>query len=313
VLVKEPATRRSRFLARAARHPDAAMACSRYEYVKAYEAHDTLLRNTWAIVRLDGRGFTRFTAAHGYAKPNDPRGLAVMNDAARAVLRAFPDIVVAYGQSDEYSFVLGRRAELFGRRREKILSTVVSMFSAEFVRAWGVHFVGGDVGRVELRTTPTFDGRIVVYPGVREVRDYLSWRQADCHVNNLFNSCFWLLVQDGVDKREAEKMLQGTLSADKNELLFSRFGVNYNNEPAMFRKGTCLFRLPTKRLSAAVHESDRDGEDENGDQNETARHGDKDGSRFESLLEVEGNIVTCHEDIIREAFWKLHPHLLEPP
>jgi len=29
---------------------------------------------------------------------------------------------------------------------------------------------------------PTFDGRAVVYPSVRELRDYLSWRQVDCMV-----------------------------------------------------------------------------------------------------------------------------------
>jgi len=36
------------------------MAKSRYEYVKLFEKDDSLLPNTWIIVRLDGRGF------HGY-------------------------------------------------------------------------------------------------------------------------------------------------------------------------------------------------------------------------------------------------------
>lgn len=35
---------------------------------------------------------------------------------------------------------------------------------------------------------------------------------------------------------------KGTLSADKNEILFSRFGINYNNEPDMYKKGSVLFR-----------------------------------------------------------------------
>lgn len=34
--------------------------------------------------------------------------------------------------------------------------------------------------------------------------------------------------------------LQGTLTADKNEILFSEFNINYNNEPLMYRKGTVL-------------------------------------------------------------------------
>ena len=36
--------------------------------------------------------------------------------------------------------------------------------------------------------------------------------------------------------------MQGTLSKDKNELLFQQFQMNYNNEPAMFRKGSCIYR-----------------------------------------------------------------------
>jgi tRNA(His) guanylyltransferase len=30
-----------------------------------------------------------------------------------------------------------------------------------------------------LRFIPSFDARIVLYPGTREVRDYFSWRQTD--------------------------------------------------------------------------------------------------------------------------------------
>jgi len=30
-----------------------------------------------------------------------------------------------------------------------------------------------------LSYPPSFDARIVLYPGIREVRDYFSWRQVD--------------------------------------------------------------------------------------------------------------------------------------
>jgi hypothetical protein len=42
--------------------------------------------------------------------------------------------------------------------------------------------------------------------------------------------------------REAEQRLKGTVSADKNEILFREFGINYNNEPECFKKGTVLYR-----------------------------------------------------------------------
>ncbi|KAL6171242.1 tRNA-His guanylyltransferase [Exserohilum turcicum] len=71
----------------------------------------------------------------------------------------------------------------------------------------------------------------------------MSWRQVDCHINNLYNTTFWTLVQQGgMGTREAEERLKGTVSADKNEILFKEFGINYNNEPECFRKGTVLYR-----------------------------------------------------------------------
>jgi tRNA(His) guanylyltransferase len=32
------------------------------------------------------------------------------------------------------------------------------------------------------------------------------------------------------------------VSSDKNEILFTDFGINYNNEPDLFKKGTVIFR-----------------------------------------------------------------------
>jgi tRNA(His) guanylyltransferase len=63
------------------------------------------------------------------------------------------------------------------------------------------------------------------------------------HINNLYNTTFWTLVQQGgMAPRDAEQRLSGTVSADKNEILFKEFGVNYNNEPECFKKGTVLYR-----------------------------------------------------------------------
>jgi len=75
-----------------------------------------MLLNTFIVVRIDGKGFTKFTTLHGFAKPNDEAGLELMNKAAKFVMKSFSEIFVAYGQSDEYSFVFRREAQLYGRR-----------------------------------------------------------------------------------------------------------------------------------------------------------------------------------------------------
>ncbi|CEO96802.1 tRNA(His) guanylyltransferase [Plasmodiophora brassicae] len=228
------------------------MAKSRFEYVREFEQQDCLLKNAWIVVRIDGRGFHKFTSAHGFLRPNDARGLSLMNACAKAVMEDFEDIVIAYGHSDEFSFVINRHATVYKRRASKILSTIVSLFTARYVMDWPTYFPD-----VALRSTPMFDGRVVLYPTNENVIDYMKWRQADCHVNNLYNTTFWCLVlRGGRSNAEAERDLIGTSSADKNEIMFSRFSLNYNNEPAMFRKGSILVRYeprqPDRRLKHPI-------------------------------------------------------------
>lgn len=54
------------------------MANSRFQYVKKFELSDALLPDTYLVARLDGHRFTKFTAEHGFTKPNDERGLLLM-------------------------------------------------------------------------------------------------------------------------------------------------------------------------------------------------------------------------------------------
>ncbi|CAN0330702.1 unnamed protein product [Ectocarpus sp. 6 AP-2014] len=222
-----------------------AMANSRFQYVKKFELSDALLPDTYLVARLDGHRFTKFTAEHGFTKPNDERGLLLMAECARQVMSEWSDLVMAFGQSDEFSFLLPASSPLYGRRSAKLSTSFVSLFSSSFVFFWPKHFPD-----TPLLYPPNFDARIVSYPSAQHVRDYFSWRQADCHINNLYNTCFWALVADGVSKQDAQVALKGTTSGDKNELLFSRFNTNYNEIPQRFRKGTTLFRARPTAVAA---------------------------------------------------------------
>lgn len=196
-----------------------------------------------------------------------------MNQAASSVMSEFNEIMLSYGQSDEYSFVFHKSSQVYNRRSSKIMSNVNSLFTSSYVFNWKKHF-----GDVELKYPPCFDARVVLYPSDENLRDYLSWRQADVHVNNLYNSCFWnLVLKKGLSNADAEKTLRGTLSADKNEILFQEFGINYNHLPAIFRKGTILIR---KQVSL------------------------KEGNVKRKI------VVPIYDDLIRDKFWKEHDELL---
>ena len=146
------------------------MSNSRFEYVKQYEIDDRILPNVYIVIRIDGRSFHSFSTLHNYNKPNDLNGLQLMNTSALHVMKEhINDIICCYGHSDEYSFVFRKDIHLFNRRREKLVSTIVSTFTSAFIFAWNKYFPN-----TALRYPPTFDGRAILYATDQEVKDYLA-------------------------------------------------------------------------------------------------------------------------------------------
>jgi len=157
--------------------------------------------------------------------------------------QSWPSSDLSCSSSNSFSFVFPPSTTLFDRRSSKLTSTIVSTFTAHYIHLWPTFFHPDKETPTLTSPLPTFDGRAILYPTTSHLRDYLSWRQADCHINNLYNTTFWALVQQGgMSAQAAEKALSGTYSNDKHELLFKRFGVNYNNEEEIWKKGSVIFR-----------------------------------------------------------------------
>lgn len=236
------------------------------------------------------------------------------------------------------SFILGPECRLYERRSEKILSTIVSFFTSAYCLHWPSHFPN-----VALTAPyPSFDGRAVCYPTLKTLRDYLSWRQVDCHVNNLYNTVFWALVErGGMSNRAAEEALKGTYAAEKNEILWGRFGVNYNHVEGVFRKGSVVFRDvrvveggklrvtngvgatgvvdPAERMEEQVGDED-DDEGKGTEADPRVAQVDRGASvvtanlqkrRSEPGVKWKSTISIMNEDIIKDTFWKAHPWILE--
>lgn len=280
------------------------MANSEFQYVRKFEDWDALPPSNWIVVRIDGRGFSKLTKKYSFQKPNDFRALDLLNAAATEVTRQIVDVVLAYGQSDEYSFVLHESSTLFERRAAKLATTIATTFTAEYCMQWSTFFPDQPL----TRPFPTFDGRCVCYPKRRILRDYLSWRQADCHINNLYNTTFWNMVLKGeISQTDAELALKGTVSGDKNEILFTQYGVNYNKEPLVCRKGTVIYRAyeGSERSSVANGEV-------NGNAEQKADPLSKTQLEKERKRKIKAEIVAEHVDIIGDAFWDSRPYLLAP-
>jgi tRNA(His) guanylyltransferase len=277
------------------------MAGSKYAYVKNFELPDPLLPGTFMVFRLDGHSFHRFSDEHGFAKPNDERALKLMDHAAQAVMAEYKDIVLAFGESDEFSFLLRKSTSLYNRRHAKIVTTLTSLFTSRYVFHWSSYFPD-----TPLKYPPSFDGRIILYPSEREVRDYFSWRQADTHINNLYNTAFWALVQEGGETTtQANATLSGTNSSAKHEILFSRYGINYNEIPARFRKGSIVVR---EEISS---ESEPGSSDTQPLPSTTVAAEASEPLRPKyTKKKPRSTVDLLHCDIIGNEFWQARPHLL---
>ncbi|XP_022950282.1 tRNA(His) guanylyltransferase 1-like [Cucurbita moschata] len=250
------------------------------DYVRSFQVENKLMPSTWIVIRIDGCHFHRFSEVHVFEKPNDEHALNLMNSCAVAVMEKLPDLVFSYGVSDEYSFVLKKDSQIYGRRASEIVSIIVSLFSSLYVMKWSEFFP-----HKELKYPPSFDGRAVCYPSREILQDYLAWRQVDCHINNQYNTCFWELVKSGKSKSEAQAYLKGTQALEKERMLNLQFNILYNELPLMFRQGSSSF-WEKEDVTAAV--------DKNPDDSEISKR----------------KVVVVHSNIIEPSFWEEHPWIL---
>jgi len=186
------------------------------DYEDALRLH--LPRHSYYIVRIDGRAFHTFTAnmPRPYCRP-----LAdAMDEAALYACREMIGCAFAYGQSDEYSFLLTdiQRDDSplwFDGNVQKIVSVSASLFTAAFNQT------------LSSPRPAIFDSRVMVIPQRTEVEKYFLWRQVDAEANSLN-----MLASTHYSHQE----LLNKSTAEKHDLLHAK-GVNWAQHPADFKRG----------------------------------------------------------------------------
>ncbi|MEW6492786.1 MAG: tRNA(His) guanylyltransferase Thg1 family protein [Cyanobacteriota bacterium] len=183
-----------------------------------------LLPDAWVVIRVDGRGFSRFTESR-FEKPFDLEFHQAMVQTASALLEGLHGIY-AYTESDEISVLFLPAWDLFDRSLEKVVSISASIASATFTHIYN--------------SVVNFDSRVWLGVNESQVVDYFRWRQADATRCALNGWCYWTLRKAGESARSATAILDGQSVAFKNELLFQH-GVNFNELPTWQRRGTGLY------------------------------------------------------------------------
>lgn len=151
---------------------------------------------TYVIIRIDGHKFHEFSSDHQFHKPNDKRALDLMVESAKLLMTEFRGhIPLAYGDSDEFSFLLRSDSNLLSRDISRILSVFPTKFSLYYNKNWERFFNDPSSGETISRLRDAwFDAKARKYPDFISVINYFKWRQADCHINNLYNTTLHALT-----------------------------------------------------------------------------------------------------------------------
>lgn len=219
--------------------------------MKQYErvSNNKLTRRTPVIVRVDGRSFHTFT--RGFDKPFDMRFINVMQMVAKDLMELSGNCVFAYVQSDEISILLKDWNKLesepfFDNKIQKITSIFAAAATSSFINNW---FLSGNYKPKDL-VDIQFDARCFNLPK-EEVCNYFIWRQQDWTRNS---------VQMLGRSKFSQKEMHGKSCPEIQEMLWSKFDINWDKLDVYLKRGTFLFR--TKEVvidySGPILTKDRD-------------------------------------------------------
>lgn len=191
------------------------------------------------IARCDGRAFHSFT--NGLKRPYDERLSNLMVETTKFLVEE-TNARCGYTQSDEISLVWlaeDPKAELyFGGKLSKLCSVVGSLATGKFNKLLE------DFLPEKRKELPVFDNRVWEVPVMYEATNYFIWREQDAHRNS---------IQMAAQSVYSHKELQGKNNNELQELLFQK-GINYNDYPNFFKRGTYVRRQVIEKRAFSPEE-----------------------------------------------------------
>jgi len=212
-----------------------------------------LSRRTPVIVRIDGKAFHTFTKH--FTKPYDRVFHNAMNRTTQYLCQNIQGCKFGYTQSDEISLLLTDYDTLstsawFDYRIQKMCSVAASIATSAFAKffdeeagkwfddydeAWHTSAEEDSLANAYRNATGAiFDARVFNLPK-EEVTNYFIWRQQDATRNaiQMLGQCYF-----------SHKELNKKSCNDIQEMLFSQHNINFNKQPAAFKRGVCVFKTP---------------------------------------------------------------------
>lgn len=185
------------------------------------------------LARLDGKAFHTFT--RGLARPYD-KGMSDLMVQTTCFLVEQIHARIGYTQSDEITLLFHMpepESQLpFDGRFQKLTSVLAGMASARFAQLVPTYLPQ------KTGATPCFDCRVWQVPSMEDVLEVFLWREDDAVKNSIsMAACEYY----------SQKELHQKTSSERQEMLFQH-GINWNNYPAFFKRGTYVQRRTFQRL-----------------------------------------------------------------
>lgn len=195
-----------------------------------YENRTRLLlpRRTYTIIRVDGKAFHTYT--RDCERPYDAGLMEDMDRTALALCREVTGAQIAFIQSDEISLLLtdfaGTQTEAwFDNNLQKLVSLTASIATAHFNAARWQRAGGGSETSLAC-----FDSRAFTIPDPVEVENYFLWRQQDATRNSVSMTAQAQFPHDQLQNKSSDQL---------QEMLWQEKKINWNDQPAGFKRGRC--------------------------------------------------------------------------
>lgn len=210
----------------------------RMKFYEMMEARRVLLPTLPILVRIDGRCFSSFTA--GLPRPYYENLSFLMQETTKYLVSNV-GARVGYTQSDEISLLLYQEEFadeiFFGGRVQKLVSVIASMATNFFVRN-GPDRLASEKERLQNRWDKVmFDCRVWSLPSQEEAVNAILWREKDATKNS---------ISMAARAYYSHAALEGKKASEMQEMLHL-VGVNWNNYPDFFKRGTYIQRRCRER------------------------------------------------------------------
>ena len=207
------------------------------DLMKSYEmsmAGVKVMKGIPLLARLDGRSFHSFTK--GLPRPYDERLSTCMIETTKYLVEE-THANVGYTQSDEISLAWFIPADsaadyMFVGRVQKLTSILAGLASAKFLRLV-IEKIPEKADKI-----PVFDCRVWQVPTIDLAAQAFLWRELDATKNSISMAAHAYF---------SHKSLQGLNGSEKQERLWTEKGINWNDYPTFFKRGTYVQRKTFER------------------------------------------------------------------